>query len=108
MRPPQAFGLPDIIHLDARPTNYKFAIGWSLYQIEEEFLLHSLEVLLNRNKFIFYNYVQILWTMVINDLTVFIIFFLFFIFFSPLFFSPLFLSPLPFSSFFFDISFFLF
>jgi hypothetical protein len=42
---PQAFHLPDVVHLDVRPTNCKFAIGWSLHQIEKEFLLRPLEVI---------------------------------------------------------------
>ena len=49
---PQASGLPDVVHLDIRPTNCKPVIGWSLRQIEEEFLLHSLEVLLNGQNYI--------------------------------------------------------
>lgn len=47
---PQASGLPDVVHLDVRPTNCKFVIGWSLRQIVEESLLHPLDVLLNRHK----------------------------------------------------------
>jgi hypothetical protein len=57
---PQASGLPDVVHLDVRPTNCKFAIGWSLRQIEEESLLHSLDVLLNRHKLHFITIFELL------------------------------------------------